>query len=115
MKNAVMNPHAMNAAMFGMIMPDKKRPELLHGDPRPTRPAGPYLGVHGHLVPPSAERPRTPTTCPHRAPSRQVACRALSYGLPARTVQQHEEPASYSGVTYAPDRPPSTRNVLAVM
>ena len=28
MKNAVMNPHAMNAAMFGMIMPDRNVPNL---------------------------------------------------------------------------------------
>jgi uncharacterized membrane protein len=65
----------MNAAMFGMIMPERKVPNfctatralfaLLAGASAFTA----MLCLH-------AERRARPSTCSHRAPSRQVDCRA---------------------------------------
>ena len=60
MKNAVMNPHAINAAMFGMIIPDKNvpnrctatraPPDLLAAVPRHSRPCSASMpsGRHAH-------------------------------------------------------------------
>src|SRR3954453_12189506 len=40
MKNAVMKPQAMNAAMFGMIIPDRKVPNFCTATLAPDCPAG---------------------------------------------------------------------------
>jgi hypothetical protein len=65
----------MNAAMFGMIMPDKKVPNRCTA----TR-ALPVLltgtSAFTAILRLRAERRARPTTCIHRAPSRQVTCRA---------------------------------------
>src|SRR5512132_3456436 len=82
MKNAVINPQALNAAMFGMIMPDKNVPNFCTA----TRTLFALLtgtsAFTAILVPPCRAANTPPPTCPHRAPSRQVPCRAY------RTVAQ---------------------------
>jgi hypothetical protein len=76
MKNAVMNPQAMNAAMFGLIMPDRKVPNFCTA----TRalfallvlgaPTSAFAAILC-LREPGGEHTDDVL---HRAPSRQVAC-----------------------------------------
>ena len=61
MKNAVMKPQAMKAAMFGMIMPDRKVPNFCTATRAPPVLAGSYLGIRCHIVPPGS-RGRTAST-----------------------------------------------------
>ena len=70
MKNAVMKPQAMKAAMFGMIMPDRKVPNFCTATRAPPVLLGSNLGIRRHAVPPRprVERRRLPT-CSHRDPS----------------------------------------------
>jgi hypothetical protein len=92
MKNAVINPQAMNAAMFGIIIPDKNVPNFCTA----TRalPALPVLGVSAPTPAFAAmyasggaeRRARLPTCSP-----RSVATGRLPrswYGLPALPVQR---------------------------
>src|SRR5215203_4604093 len=101
MKNAVMKPQAMKAAMFGMIMPDRKVPNFCTA----TR-APPVLLVL--LAPTSAlaamyalRGPSGEHDCrrAHRAPSRQVACRA--YRRVACTSGSASGPIAYAAADIA--------------
>src|SRR5215213_4228127 len=78
MKNAVMKPQAMKAAMFGMIMPDRKVPNFCTATRAPPvllvllAPTSALAAMYA-LRGPSGEQDSRRA---HRAPSRQVACRA---------------------------------------
>src|SRR4029453_12707598 len=94
MKKAVMNPQAMNAAMFGMIMPERKVPNFCTATRALfARLAG--ASAFTAMLCLHSERRARPSTCSHRAPSRQVDCRAY------RTVCSASGPES-------PDRSTST-------
>src|SRR5215213_11172822 len=75
MKNAVMKPQAMKAAMFGMIMPDRKVPNFCTATRAPPIPLAPTSALAAmYTSVPSGEHDCR--HAPDRAPSRQVACRA---------------------------------------
>jgi hypothetical protein len=73
-----MNPHAMNAGMFGIIIPDKNVPNFCTATRAPPdllvllAPTS-ALAAMNTSVPSGLHAPRRAS---HRAPSRQVACRA---------------------------------------
>src|SRR4029450_4496920 len=86
MKNAVMNPQAMNAAMLGMIMPDRKVPNFCTA----TRALFALLGCSSAFTAMLCLRTER-WHARRRAPPRSVATGPLprlSYGLPAHAVQR---------------------------